>query len=248
MASLRDEVAALKIGKLPFPTRLLDALNSSLISRGSRLPARHLRALCEVNDERWRPAIEVAFARKFAIVVASEHYEQAEKIYHGLKASELGNETGRESLINPTRRPNSKRLIRPGSLAEKLKTSHPVAESIVSQLFGDLMCVESLAQLRALPPEQNGILPDGFMTRGAFVERPRFYDGNPFVGEKGLEQQLAWKQKLVGDLEVEERKLTPVERAVKAVSEGWREHFEQAPNLSEELAQRPAIARDCSPN
>jgi hypothetical protein len=251
LGQLRDEVAALKIGKLPFPTRLLDTLNSTLPSSGSRLPAQHLRALCEVNDERWRPAIEVVFARKFAIVVASEHYEQAEKIYHGLKASELGNETGRESLINPNKAAKLKKTVRPGSLAEKLTTSHPVAESIVSQLFGDLMCVESLAQLRALPPEQNGILPDGFMTRGAFVERPRFYDGNPFVGEKGLEQQLAWKQKLVGDFEVEERKLTPIERAVKAAGEGWREHFEQVPNLSEELArvrQLPELQSELSDN
>jgi hypothetical protein len=251
LGQLRDEVGALKIGKLPFPTRLLDTLNSSLPSSGSRLPAQHLRALCEVNDERWRPAIEVVFGRKFAIVVAPEHYEQAEKIYHGLKASEFGGETGRESLINPTKAAKLKKSTQPGSLAEKLTTSHPAAESIVSQLFGDLMCVESLAQLRALPPEQNGILPDGFMTRGAFVERPRFYDGNPFVGEKGLEQQLAWKQKLVGDLEAEERKLTPIERAVKAAGEGWREHFEQAPNLSEELAlvrQLPVLQSELSEN
>jgi hypothetical protein len=174
---LRDEVAALKIGKLPFPTRLLDALNSGLLSRGSHLPAQHFRALCEVTDERWRPAIEIAFARKFAITVSPEQYEQAEKIYHGLKASEFGNETGRESLINPAKALKLKKTVRSGSLAEKLKTSHPVAEAVVSHLFGDVMCVESLAQLRALPPDQNGILPDGFMTRGAFVERPHFYDG-----------------------------------------------------------------------
>ena len=153
-----------------------------------------------------------------------------------MKASELGNETGRESLINPAKALKLKKAVRSGSLAEKLKTNHPVAEAVVSHLFGDLMCVESLAQLRALSPDQNGILPDGFMTRGAFVERPRFYDGNPFVGEKGLEQQLAWKQKLIGDLEAEERKLMPVERAVKTVVDGWREHFEQAANLSDELA------------
>ena len=237
LGQLREEVGALKIGKLPFPTRLLDALNGSLNPNGTSLPAQHLRALCEVNDERWRPAIEVVFARKFAIVVGPEQYEQAEKIYHGLKASELGGETGRESLINPAKAAKLRNTVRSGSLAEKLTTSHSVAESIVSQLFGDLMCVESLPQLRALPPEQNGILPDGFMTRGAFVERPRFYDGNPFVGEKGLEQQLAWKQTLVSDLEVEERKLTPIERAVKAVGEGWREYFEQAPSLSEELVR-----------
>ncbi len=237
LGQLRDEIAALKIGRLPFPTRLLDALNHSLLSHDSHLPAQHLRALCEVTDERWRPAIEIAFGRKFAITVLPEHYEQAEKIYHGLKASELGSETGRESLVNPVKALKLKKTVRPGSLAQKLKTSHPVAEAVVSNLFGDLMCVESLAQLRALPSDQNGIMPDGFMTRGAFVERPRFYDGNPFVGEKGLEQQLAWKQKLVGELEAEERQLMPIERVIKSIGEGWREYFEQAASLSDELAR-----------
>jgi energy-coupling factor transporter ATP-binding protein EcfA2 len=251
LGHLRDEVRALEIGKLPFPTRLLDTLNTRLSSRGSDLPAQHLRAFCEVTDERWRPAIEVVFTRKFAIVVAPEHYELAEGIYYELKASELGGEVGRESLINPTKALKFKKLVRSGSLAEKLRINHPVAECIINQLFGDLICVESLAVLRALPPDQNGILPDGFMTRGAFVERPRFYDGNPFVGEKGLEQQLAWKQKLVGDLEAEERRLTPVERAIKAIGEGWREHFEQAPSLSEELAsvrQLPGLQDELKDN
>ncbi len=81
LASLRAEVAALKIGKLPFPTRLLDILNSDLPSRGSDMAARHLREFCEITDERWRPAIEVAFTRKFAIVVAPENYDKAEEIY-----------------------------------------------------------------------------------------------------------------------------------------------------------------------
>ncbi len=251
LGQLRDEVAALKIGKLPFPTSLLDALNSSLSSRGSVLPAQHLRGLCEVTEERWRPAIEIAFARKFAITVAPEHYEKAERIYHELKASQLGNQVGRESLINPAKALKLKKTVRPGSLAEKLKTDHPVAEAVVSHLFGDLMCVESLAELRGLPPDQNGILPDGFMTRGAFVERPRFYDGNPFVGERGLEQQLAWKQKLAGELDAEERRLMPVERALKAVADGYREHFEQAPSLSDELAsvrQLPGLQAELRDN
>jgi energy-coupling factor transporter ATP-binding protein EcfA2 len=251
LGQLRDEISALRIGKLPFPTRLLDSLNHKLPSNGSGLPARHLRELCEVTDERWRPAVEIAFARKFAIVVSSEHYEQAEKIYHSLKASELGNETGRESLINPSKALKLKKQARPGSLAEKLRTSHPVAEAIVSQLFGDLICVGSLSELRALPPEQNGILTDGFMSRGAFVERPRFYDGNPFVGQKGLEQQLAWKQSQAADLEAEERKLMPLERSIRALGDGWRELFEQAPSLSDELVsirQLPSLRDELQDN
>jgi len=243
LGQLRDEIAALKIGKLPFPTRLLDALNNSLRARGPELPARHLRELCEVTDERWRPAIEIAFTRKFAIVVAPEHYEQAEKIYHSLKPSDFGGDAGRESLVNPAKALQRGKSIRPGSLAEKMKANHPVAEAVIGEAFGNLTCVESLAQLRALPPEQNGILPDGFMSRGAFVERRRFYDGNPFVGQKGLEQQRAWKEKQAEDLANEERKLLPIERALKSLADGWREHFEIAPNLYQDLARAQELPR-----
>ncbi len=241
LGQLRDEITVLKMGKLPGGnSRLLDALNNTLLTRGPELPAQPLCKLCEVTDERWRPAIEIAFTRKFAVVVAAEHYEQAEKIYHGLKASELGGETSRESLINPTKALQRRKPIRPGSLAEKLKTSHPVAEAIVSNSFGDLMCVERREELRE---HDFAILPDGFMTRGAFVERPRFYDGNPFVGQKGLEQQRAWKEKQVADLEAEERRLSPIERAVKSVNDGWREHFDIAPSLYQDLARAQELPK-----
>src|SRR5262249_39147283 len=50
--------------------------------------------------------------------------------------------------------------------------------------------------------------------------------GNPFLGRKGLEQQLAWKEKQAAELAGEERKLLPLERAVKMLNEGWREHFD----------------------
>jgi uncharacterized protein YPO0396 len=231
---LRDEIARLKIGKLPFSTRLLDALNNGLLARGADLPARHLRELCEVMDERWRAAIEVVFSRKFSIVVSEQDYDQAERIFHQLKATDFGVEAGREALINPAKALKLKKALLPGSLAEKLKCKHRVAEAVVSHLFGDLMCVEKREELRN---HEFAILPDGFISRGAFVERPRFYDGDPFVGEKGLEQQLAWKEKKVAELEAEERRLMPLERAVKALNEGWREHFEIVPSLYQDLAK-----------
>ncbi len=240
LGQLRDEIGALKVGKLPFPTRLLDALNSSLLTRGSELPARHLRELCEIIDERWRPAIEVAFTRKFAIVVGPDHYEQAEKIYHQLKASELGGETGRESLINPSKALKLKKPVRPGSLAEKLRCNDAVAEAIVGQLFGDLMCVERREELRN---HDYAILPDGFMTRGAFVERPRFYDGHPFVGQNGLKQQLIHKEEQERKLKADERDLKPLAEALQALNDGWREHFDIAPSLYQDLAQAQQLPK-----
>ncbi len=234
LGRLRDEIAALKLGKLPFPTRLLDALNGGLQANGVDLPAQPLCKLCEVTDERWRPAVEIAFTRKFAVVVSIEHYDAAEKIYHGLKAAELGGETTRESLIHPAKALRLKKAVRSGSLAEKLRCRHPVAESIVAQLFGDLICVEQREQLRE---HDFAILPDGFMTRGAFVERPRFYDGYPFVGERGVKQQLVLKEKRREELEIEERRLRPVAEAVQALNDDWREQFDVPSSLYQDLAR-----------
>jgi DNA repair exonuclease SbcCD ATPase subunit len=245
---LRAEIAALRLGKLPFPTRLLDELNAGLRRHGGELPARHLRELCEVTDERWRPAIEVAFAQKFAVVVAPEDYDEAQRIYHSLKPADLSPDGGHESLMNPTKALELKRPIHPGSLAEKLRPTHPVAAAIIADLFGDMMCVEHLDKLRE---HDSAILPDGFMVRGAFVERPGFYDGNPFVGKRGLEQQRAWKEKQRDELEAEERRLAPLDEAVQRVNEDWRDQFDIPADLHQDLARAerlPELRRELDEN
>lgn len=234
MESLGQEIAALRIGRLPFPTRLLDILNTQLPRSRSGPSAQHLRELCEVTDEFWRSAIEVAFTRKFAVVVSPEHYEQAEKIYHGLTAAELGHGAGRESLVNPVKALKMKKAVRAGSLAQKITTSHPVAAAVISHFFGELMCVE---RREDLSDHEFAILPDGFMLRGAFVERSRFYDNLPFIGRRGLEQQLIWKQKQLQELEIELKQVEPVGKAVTAIVSGHQATFGIGVNLHLDLAR-----------
>lgn len=231
LGELNDAIRALELGRLPVSTRLLDALNQALLAAGPDLPARHLRELCEVreSEERWRPAIEVAFTRKFAVVVAPEHYDAAEAIYHELRA-----ETSGESLVNPIKALKLQRAVQPGSLAEKLVCSHPVAQAIVSRLFGELHCVKRREELRE---HDAAITSDGFMSRGAFVERARHYDNLPFVGQRGLRQQLAWKQKQRDELAATVRRLEPLEEDVQTVQTRWRELFDPPTSLWEDLAK-----------
>ena len=238
LGQLRDQIAALRLGKLPFPTRLLDTLNANLPAVGPGVPAQPLCKLCEVTDERWRPAVEIAFTRKFAVVVPESLYDLAERIYHEMKASDLGAEAGRESLIHPVRALKLRREIHPESLASKIRCRHPVAEALVSRMFGEVRCVELREQLRE---HDDAILPDGFRSRGAFVERSRFYDGNPFVGEDGLRQQLAWKEKRLGELEAEERRLRPVSDAVQSLNDEWSAQFEVPSSLYQDLARARAL-------
>jgi uncharacterized protein YPO0396 len=237
LGKLREEISALEVGQLPFPTTLLQALIGALPWEGRQPPAQPLCKLCEVRreDEKWRAAIEVAFTRKFAIVVSEANYEKAQKIYQWLKA-----DSPQESLVNPVKARRLNREPKPGSLATKLETPHPVAQAIVNQLFGDLICVERAEELAK---HDYAILPDGFMTRGAFVERRRHYDNLPFVGQRGLEQQLALKKSQWKDLEAQNRRDGPKVDAVDAVIQSTSQFIPEHASLTRDLVEAKRLPK-----
>lgn len=233
LGKLREEIDALKLGHLPFPTALLQALNDALPKEGRQPAAQSLCKLCELKDEKWREAVEVAFTRKFAVVVSDANYDKALKIYHELKG-----DSPQESLIHPAKALRLTKAVKPGSLAEKIRAEHPVARAIVNQLFGDLMCVEKRDDLAK---HDCAILPDGFMTRGAFVERRRHYDNLPFVGQRGLEQQLALKQSQWKDFDAQERRLAPVVSAGQGILERAAQFIPEHTSLTADLVRAQGL-------
>lgn len=225
---LGDLLAALRLGVVPEASVLLNALNHALPRHGSENPARALRELCEVTDETWRPALEVAFTRKFAVVVTEEDFDQAEAIYHGLKG-----EAFRESLIHPRHALELTGRAKAGSLAEKLETSHPVAAALVNHLFGDLMCVEKTGELRN---HARAILPDGFQYQRPFVERRAHYKNNPCIGKRGLEKQREYLQEQLHDITVQLQVLSPKIRAVREFLEFAKTHRLDSESVHDDLA------------
>ncbi len=199
-------LAALRLGLLQENTVLLGALNARLPRRNSAPAAQALWQLCEVTDEEWRPALEVAFARKFAVVVDPQDYDAAERIYHELREDAPG-----ESLVNSERVMRNAKPAAQGSLAEKLETNHPVARAVVDALFGDVICVKRREQLRQHP---RAILNDGFQIGGSFVERRRRYNNRPCIGQRGLEKQQAWLEQQMDDLRARQKLIRPQLEAV----------------------------------
>jgi len=235
LGKLREEIDALKLGHLPFPTLLLEALNKALPRQGRQPAALPLCKLCELTDEKWRAAAEVAFTRKFSVVVSEANYEQAIKIYHELKS-----DSPQESLVHPGKALRLTKPAKPGSLAEKIRAEHPVARAVVNQLFGDLICVEKREDLAK---HDYAILPDGFMTRGAFVERRRHYDNFPFIGQKGLDQQLALKESQWKDLDTQERRLTPIVNAVQGLVERAAQYIPEHTSLTADLIRAQGLSK-----
>ncbi len=231
---LRSALMALRSGALTENTVLLSALNARLPRRGPEVPAQAMWQLCEVTDEAWRPALEVTFGRKFAVVVDERDYDLAERIYHELKEEARG-----ESLVNPRQAADMGREPRAGSLALKLETRHPVARALVDHLFGDVICVDTLPELRR---HERAILPDGFQSRRPFVDRPRHYDNLPCIGRKGLERRRAWLQEQADALKARQRQLEPLLAQWRETAEFHDQAQLQRESLHDDLAEAAGLA------
>jgi len=180
--ALQSQIRNLEFNRV-VSSPLLDELNKQLPRRGRENAARQLRELCEVTDEEWRPALELAFSRKFAVVVSPEDYPEALRIY-----KDFPHDSQHESLVDPERALARKSKVQEHSLADKITSEHPVARAVLDELFGGVVCVTTLDELRH---HADAIMPDGFRQRGLFAERPRRYDLRPCIGAKGIERLKA---------------------------------------------------------
>ena len=220
-------LAALRLGIIEENAVLLAELNRRRPPRNGVPAAQALWQLCEVSDERWRPALEVAFGRKFSIVVSAEDYDKAEEIYHDLE-----HETPGESLIDPRHARDSRKPLA-GSLALKIDAEHAIARAVVDGLFGDVICVERRDELRNHP---RAILRDGFMAQRPFVQRPRHYNNRPCIGRGGLEKQKAWLVEQIGQIKTQHAQLAPGVDAWQTAVAHARDCRLESENIHDDLA------------
>lgn len=226
---LQELIAALRLGVVPDASVLLNHLNERIPHRKGDRPAYAMRELCEVIDEEWRPAIETAFGRKFAVIVAPEDYDEAERIYLQLKQ-----EASREALVNPAQALELRSQAKPGSLAEKIETTHPVARAVVNHSLGDLICVREVQDLRKY---SRAILPDGFSYSRPFAERRQHYRNDPCIGKKGIERQREFLQQQLMQVQHEQRILAPKCAAIREFLDFAKERRLDSESIHEDLAE-----------
>ncbi|MBK1791574.1 SbcC/MukB-like Walker B domain-containing protein [Persicirhabdus sediminis] len=234
---LTERLEALESGRLSHRTALLDSINNTLPRRANGDPAAFaLRELCEVKDEQWRPALEVAFTRKFAVVVEPDQYDLAESVYRQMKRAAPG-----EALIDPDQAMQMRAQRMPGSLAEKLECTHPVAQKLVDHLFGRLICVDDAKDLRK---HDAAILRDGFSYRRPFAERRAHYDNIPCIGGRGLEQQRVYLEQEREAKRQELKRLKPLAQMLDQCEENFHKQRLDSPSLGSLLSDAAAL-EDC---
>ena len=238
--SLKEQLSHLRAGLPPVPQPLLHTLNERLLSVQGHNPARALRELCEVADEDWREAIEVAFAEKFAVVVSEAQHEEALGVLHELKPGVQTARAVAEPLIDPQRMAALKTKATKGSLAEKIETTDPIARACVDHWFGQVMCVKTLADLAK---HDAAVMPDGLVRRDGATRRDRFYDGVPFVGKRGLQRQQEIKQTQLDEMQARLRRLEPIEVEINGIAADKDAKIPEATSIGQELVRLEALPR-----
>jgi hypothetical protein len=109
----------------------------------NRIDSTPICDLVDVNDEEWRGTIEAVLGKsREALIVSPENATTAIRIYRYEGKKFRGSQ-----VVNTRKTAQWKNLCKPGSLAEKITTENPHARAFINLRLGNILCVESEADL-----------------------------------------------------------------------------------------------------
>lgn len=154
-ADRRAELDAVSGGKWVYPhgdaaTRVRDAVNAELKSRGMQPDAKIFCELLNVEDESWQDCVEACLGdRRFDILVPPAHYEAAKSAFVALK-----DKVGPISLLDtPGIRKANRRADKygPDSLAAQVSSENPLAAQYAQTILGRIVCCDTPDTLEQHP-------------------------------------------------------------------------------------------------
>ncbi len=150
----------------------------------------YLCTVLTVPDESWQDAVEGILGRsRFDLLVPPQHYDAAMHLYQQRRLKDNLYGVGlpdTERLLKNTQR------LRPGVLAEEVKTEHPAARVLVDLLLGGYTKCETLDNLRN---HATAVTRDGFVRRN-FTSRhmdPAQYR-RWFIGDRAIPRQIRQRE------------------------------------------------------
>lgn len=233
---LRDSISLLEQGDAP--------LNKNTLALIKLLEQHSIQStpLCDMIDvqeqhERWRVAIESYLdGLREALLVDSERVEEAVKIYrrnsHYLKGCHIINTKQTAKWIDE------------GSLAKLIETENVDAKAYVNRILGDLICVESEAELLKY---DRAITADCMLHESGSITA--MYELDAMIGRAQRQKQLEQKRKRLSEVfksleetkkvkqEVTEldRRFTRLEDRLENITESTGALVQNRQNISQEI-------------
>ena len=171
--------------------KLIMALNERLTSHYQKdIKVYPLAELIEVNDEKWRNALEGQLSsQKFNIIVEPEYFDLALKIYDEVREEQNIYGVG---LVN-TQKLTDFTETNSNSLAAKVDTDFRLARNYVNMLLNNVITVDNVSELK----NHNRSITASGMTYGSYTARqlnPNSYKV-PFIGSSSTSIQIEIENK-----------------------------------------------------
>lgn len=208
LADLRRNIKDYPRGLLPFRAKLAEELEQQA---GTPVAVDILADVLEIEDERWRGAVEGYLNnQKFYFLVEPAYYEQALRIYNKLKWEKSLNAYGLVDI--GTLREREHIDPQSGSLAEKVETGNALARTYMDYLLGRVMCCDTVEQLRGYRTAitDEGMLYQGYVARA--LRRDRMEDA--FIGRHAVTLRIARLEEEAAGLQTEISHRKPIWQAV----------------------------------
>ena len=179
-AQKRTELDAVSGGKWVYPhgdaaTRVRDAVNAELQSRGMKPDAKIFCELLNVEDESWQDCVEACLGdRRFDILVPPAHYAAAKSAFVA-----LGEKVGPISLLDTPgiRKANRRPEPDPDSLWAQVSSENPLAAQYAGTLLGRIVCCDSPDTLEHSPDSATRDLLRHHPFRLERLRKPQRYIG-----------------------------------------------------------------------
>ena len=195
--ALRAELNAVSGGKWVYPhgdaaTKVRDAVNAELKSRGMTADAKIFCELLTVADESWQDCVEACLGdRRFDILVPPAHYAAAKSAFVA-----LGDRVGPISLLDTPgiRKADRHAETAPAdSLAAQVTSENPLAAQYADTILRRIVCCDTPDTLEHFPDSATRDLLRHHPFRLERLRRPQRYIGLDARRERAdaLEAQLA---------------------------------------------------------
>ncbi len=199
------------------PSPLLDALKS----RGQKADALGRVIEVKAEAEPWWPLLESLLGNKRGAILATDFkaaWEQAKRIGHV-----------DEALVHPDELDSAPKSPKPGTVCDLFETKHELAKSYLHHLYGDMIAVDSAAQLERHP---RAFSKDGWLKDPP--HRQHLQPSKEFtIGEEGMRRLRTAKQDELTEVKEE---LTRLHRS----RDDWRTFLHRGDQWSLDKGEPPS--------
>jgi hypothetical protein len=199
------------------PSPLLDTLKS----RGQKADALGRVIEVKAEAEPWWPLLESLLGSKRGAILATDFkaaWEQAKRIGHV-----------DEALVHPDELDSAPKSPKPGTVCDLFETKHELAKSYLHHLYGDMIAVDSAAQLERHP---RAFSKDGWLKDPP--HRQHLQPSKEFtIGEEGMRRLRTAKQDELTEVKEE---LTRLHRS----RDDWRTFLHRGDQWSLDKGEPPS--------